>query len=467
MRTATKFELKNFTALFDFLAIGLGFLSAYGLRFWLDIIPIEGDPPAFTAYLKALPVVLIIHLWMFRAYGLYEDTRRIRRIEEVFIVIKAVSISVIILMAATFIYRGWSYSRIYLVIAWILTILYVTFTRYICIQLEYNRKKQKKELLKVLVIGASNTTRQIIKWALHNPHYGHEIVGVLTRDGSLVGKHFEGVSILGEGVNWKNTVESVKPDQVILADPDFTRDEITELVFTCEDKMVEVKVVADIYGLMSRHVDVEYISKVPLMGFKDLPLDDLWNRMIKRTFDAVIAFVLFMSTLPLWIFLFIMIKLEDRGPLLYKQERVGRDGRTFDLLKFRTMRVDAEDETGPVWAKEDDDRRTRCGNFLRKWNLDELPQLLNVLTGEMSLVGPRPERPHFVSKFRETIPRYMARHKIKSGLTGWAAVNGYRGNTSIEERIKYDLYYMENWSLLFDIEILFMTFSSKSFKNAY
>ncbi len=161
----------------------------------------------------------------------------------------------------------------------------------------------------------------------------------------------------------------------------------------------------------------------------------------------------------------ILIKMDDGGPLFYFQERVGRDYKVFNVIKFRTMKMDAEKETGPVWAKANDTRRTRFGNFLRRSNIDELPQLWNVLRGDMSLVGPRPERPHFVSQFRETIPRYMARHKVKSGITGWAQVNGFRGNTSIRERLKYDLYYMENWSLLFDIEIIFMT--TFAYKNAY
>ncbi|MCM8776318.1 MAG: sugar transferase [Candidatus Omnitrophica bacterium] len=170
-------------------------------------------------------------------------------------------------------------------------------------------------------------------------------------------------------------------------------------------------------------------------------------------------------TFPIWILVMILIKLDDGGSIFYRQERIGQDQKRFHLIKFRTMRMGAESKTGPVFARPDDSRRTRIGNFLRRWNLDELPQLINVLVGHMSMVGPRPERPHFVNKFRQTIPRYMTRHKIKSGLTGWAQVNGYRGNTSIQERTKYDLYYMENWSLLFDIEILIMTFYA--FKNAY
>ncbi|OQA56235.1 MAG: UDP-glucose:undecaprenyl-phosphate glucose-1-phosphate transferase [Candidatus Omnitrophica bacterium ADurb.Bin277] len=250
-----------------------------------------------------------------------------------------------------------------------------------------------------------------------------------------------------------------------MLDTNFSKETITEMVVACEDQMIEFKMGADTHGLIAQNVGVEYISDIPLLGFRPLPLDDPWNRFVKRTFDLTIAFSFGILFLPFGMILALMIKLMDRGPVFYHQERVGRDGRAFKVIKFRTMKADAEKETGPVWAKKDDDRRTWMGEFLRRTNLDEVPQLWNVIRGDMSLVGPRPERPHFVSQFRESVPRYMARHKVKSGLTGWAQVHGLRGNTSIHERVKYDLYYMENWSLLLDIEIIVMTLFA--FKNAY
>ncbi len=263
--------------------------------------------------------------------------------------------------------------------------------------------------------------------------------------------------------------ESIAPTLLLampqLRDPNFSRSQIADLVAVCEEQLAEFKVAADFYGLMTRSVDVEYVSRVPLLGFRPLPLDYFWNRMAKRVFDIVLTLVLIVLSAPFWVLAMILVKLDDGGPIFYAQERVGRDQTVFKVLKFRTMKVNAEKDTGPVWAKQNDSRRTRTGDIFRRWNIDELPQFINVLRGDMTLVGPRPERPHFVNQFRETIPRYMARHKIKSGITGWAQVNGYRGNTSIHERIKYDLYYMENWSLAFDLKILFMTLFA--YKNAY
>ncbi|MBI3306768.1 MAG: undecaprenyl-phosphate glucose phosphotransferase [Candidatus Omnitrophica bacterium] len=453
-----------FNILGDSLAIALSFLSAYLLRFISGIIPIQDQPP-ISEYAKSLLVIIPVYLWFFRAYGLYKPGRHIRRIEEIFLVAKAVTFAIVTLMAITFLYRGLSFSRIYLGALWFLSIGLISMSRYAVIDIEYRRKVQKKDMTRVLLIGATRNARTIIQWAKFNPHYGHEVVGVLARDAELTGKHVEGIEVIGRIEEWEYFMDKLKPSSVILLDPAYPRDRITDLVVACEDASIDFKVAADIYGLMTRNVAIENITSLPLLGFRSLPLDDFWNRLVKRLFDLSVSSLLLLVTFPLWIVIMIWIKIDDRGPVFYNQERVGRDGRVFKVIKFRTMKVDAEQGTGPVWAKPNDNRRTGSGDFLRRWNLDELPQFLNVFKGQMSLVGPRPERPHFVNQFRETVPRYMARHRIKSGLTGWAQVNGYRGNTSIQERIKYDLYYMENWSLLLDIEILIMTFSA--FKNAY
>lgn len=461
-RKRTKFIF--ITYLCDAVALVLSLVAAYALRFHANLINVRGDKPDVIAYAQSMLVVIPVYLAFFRSYGLYQTARYIRRIEEMFLVAKAATFAVIALMAVTFFYRAFSYSRLVLVFLWFCSILFLTLERYYLIQWEYHRKRQKKEIARVLVVGANRNTRSIVQWAQYNPHYGRQIIGVLSKDPDLIGKHFEGAEIIGPAEECEKWIDSLKPDEVIICETSFDRDRLADLVSLCEDRFIEVRIGADFYGLLSQNVAVEYISTVPLLGFRPLPLDDPWNRFLKRTCDLVVASAMIVATLPVWGVVIILIKM-DRGPILYKQERMGRDQKIFKVYKFRTMRVDAERETGPVWAKQEDARRTPAGNFLRRWNIDELPQLLNVLKGDMTLVGPRPERPHFIGKFRESIPRYMARHKVKCGLTGWAQVNGYRGNTSIQERIKYDLYYMENWSLLFDLEIMVMTLFA--FKNAY
>jgi len=314
-------------------------------------------------------------------------------------------------------------------------------------------------------VGTNGTTKSIIDWANDNPHYGREIVGVLTKESAMVGKTFHGCAILGLTDGCESFVATLKPDELVILDTEFSRGRLTELIALCEENGVDFKIGADLFGMMERAVVIEYIRSVPLLGFHALPLDDFWNRVIKRTFDILFSLFFMVISIPAWLMMVILVKCQDGGPIFYAQDRIGRDGCHFTIFKFRTMKVDAEQSTGPVWAREGDERCTPMGRWMRQWNLDEIPQLWNVLKGDMSLVGPRPERPHFVEQFRSSVPRYMTRHKVKSGLTGWAQVHGYRGNTPIEERIKYDIFYLENWSLVLDVKIVLMTFLA--FKNAY
>jgi exopolysaccharide biosynthesis polyprenyl glycosylphosphotransferase len=242
---------------------------------------------------------------------------------------------------------------------------------------------------------------------------------------------------------------------------------IMEIVLNCQDLNVEFQIVPDMLEMMAARAKVMVSDGVPLISLGRTPLEG-WNRILKRSLDIGLSGIGLVMLSPVFAFLAILIKADSRGRVFFKQERLGRDGKKFVQYKFRSMMDNAEQETGPVFAAEDDPRRTKMGTILRKYNLDELPQLFNVLRGDMSLVGPRPERQFFVDKFKEGIPRYFLRHKVKSGITGWAQVNGLRGNTSIEERTKYDLFYMENWSLSFDIKILLLTLKDwLRSKNAY
>lgn len=448
----------------DAVAIAIATLAAFGVRFYL--LPAQHGIPKFFGYLQSLLVVVPVILLLLRSYRLYEVQRPMRRVETIFTVIKAVSFAMLILMAVTFFYRGFVYSRFFLPVLWFFCCIFISVGRYLSIEIEYHRKRSRQEETRVLFIGYNRNTRQLTEWFAQNPHFGYAPVGILNRETDQVGKHLDQVPILGNVPMWRTFIRELKPDLVVLLDADLPRKEISEMVLLCEDMLIDFKMAADFFGIVTQNLGLEYLSDVGLLGLKALPLDDGLNRAIKRMFDFSVALILMAATFPIWILIIIAIKSGGgKGPIFFSQERMGRDGSTFQVLKFRTMKLDAEKETGPVWAKENDQRRTVVGEFLRRWNLDELPQFLNVLRGDMSLVGPRPERPFFVDQFRENIPRYMARHRIKCGITGWAQVHGLRGNTSIEERIKYDLYYMENWSLLLDIEIIFMTLFA--FRNAY
>lgn len=448
----------------DTITILLSFFLAYQFRFFGRLVPAAKGIPDIEVYIRAMVVVIPVFLFMFRTYQLYRPERHLRRVYELLNVIKAITMATLVLMSITFFYREFSYSRFVLLFGWMFSIFFCCVGRYFLIQFEY-LVRSKKDRQRILMIGATANSRNLIRWTKENPHYGQDIIGIVSNQNLNEGKHFEGVPIVGMVKDLDHLIDRYQAGGVVLADPEISKEVVTDLMFKCENKMISFKLVADFYGLMTHHVDVEYISNVPLLGLKSLPLDDIWNRVIKRLFDLSVSLFLLISLLPILVIVAIAIKVQDRGPIFYKQERVGQEGKHFYLYKLCTMMPDAELKSGPVWASRDDCRVTPLGRILRRTNLDELPQLWNVLVGKMSLVGPRPERPHFVQQFRDQIPRYMARHKIKSGLTGWAQIHGLRGNTSLEERIKYDLFYMENWTLVMDIEILFATLFA--YKNAY
>jgi Undecaprenyl-phosphate glucose phosphotransferase len=299
------------------------------------------------------------------------------------------------------------------------------------------------------------------------PELGLRVRGIVTHDTSAsVG--VGGKPVLGHFPDIASIIEQVKADEILIALPWSQQDEVSRILELLKDETVDVRLVPDVHAYVTLGCEVEDFDGLPVVRINDSPLIG-WYAAAKRLLDIVVSSVALLLLSPLLLTIAVVVKLTSGpGPVLYRQERMGLDGRTFQMLKFRSMRVDAEDKTGAVWARESDDRRTLLGTILRKTSLDELPQLWNVLCGEMSLVGPRPERPVFVHQFRKEIPHYMLRHKVKAGITGWAQVNGWRGNTSLSRRIECDLYYIQNWSLALDLKILTLTLW-KGFvnKNAY
>jgi Undecaprenyl-phosphate glucose phosphotransferase len=273
--------------------------------------------------------------------------------------------------------------------------------------------------------------------------------------------------VIGTYADVQSILEQNGIDQLLIALPLDSIGYLEEILKRIGPSMVDIKVIPDIYKFISLRGGIEDFDGMPVISLLDTPLGG-WNDVLKRGVDVLLAATLITLIAPVLLLIAAGIKLTSRGPVFYRQERMSLDGRTFLVWKFRTMRVDAEVESGAVWASPVDPRRTPLGRWLRQTSLDELPQLFNVLRGEMSLVGPRPERPIFIEQFRQKIPNYMLRHKVRAGMTGWAQVHGLRGNTSVEQRIRYDLYYIENWSLLLDFKILLLTlFRGFNNPNAY
>ncbi len=477
----------------DLIAVIAGFISAYYLRFQSGLFTVD-DIPSFSNYLSAMIISAPIFLILFRNFRLYQSGKMQRRWDVVNGSLAAVTFGMVLCMAVTFIYRqgDFDYSRLFVVLSWALILIYFNLFRFTVNKIERKNIRRKGLETRVVILGINKTSRKIIHWIKAARYSGYRVQGIYAIGDKEKGLHIQNCEILGDIKDFYDHINDLEIDEVILTEPKFSREETAKMMLACEANMINFKVIADMYGLVTSSVDVETINTVPVLGLKQLPLDDLWNRFTKRFFDLIGSGAGLIVCLPLFAILALIIKLENKGPVFYRQERMGKNGKSFLLVKFRTMSIDAEKETGPVWTREGDERCTRVGSFLRKTNTDELPQLWNVFLGQMSLVGPRPERPFFVEQFKAEIPRYMVRHQIKPGITGWAQVYGYRGDVvmsykgrekskmgikdlslvevdeekqHITERIQLDLYYLENWSLLFDVEILIRTVAA--FKNAF
>ncbi len=440
----------------DLMAINLGLAFSYWFRFYSGFIPIVYGIPSIKTYLNILPAVSVILLFIIRSYGLYAVKTRLSIVDEFFIILKSMSIGFLILMSATFVYRQFSYSRGMLVISWFSLTFFISLNRLIINRLRFIIRRANRDLSNLLIIGMGDTTLKLIKHISGNPHWNYKICGVVSIEQTQESKLLD-IPILGDIEHISDILSHRDIEEVILTNASVSRQRIFNLIIECEKRMISFKLVADLLGMATSQVDMRNIDGIPLLSLKESPLVELHNRFVKRVMDIVVSLASLILLSPVLFIIGIAVKLSSPGPVFYMQKRIGEDGKHFTILKFRTMKDKAEKGTGPVWTKKDDPRRTTIGAFLRSHNLDELPQLINVFRGEMSLVGPRPERPHFVGKFKENIPRYMSRHKIRSGMTGWAQVNGLRGDTSVEERTKYDIYYVENWSLLLDMKILFMS----------
>ncbi len=448
----------------DMLMLALAFGLAYATRF-SGIIPITEGIPPWDETLVSLVMVLVIFPMAFKQSRLYATNRSRTNTGEVFEVFKATITATLILVAATYFARE-RYSRLTLVIFVGYAFVLVTCNRLVFRWLLSEIRRRGHNLKSILVIGAGQLGQHVIETVESHRELGFRVTGVLTLREEKVGQHVGGVRVIGH-VDQVNEILDANPvDQVIIALPLEDQAHVKRLMEQLALRTVDVKVVPDLYQYITLYGGLEEFGGLPIIRLQGDPMEG-WSRVSKRAFDILFSLFAILVTSPVMLLTALAVKLTSRGPVLYHQERMGMDGRTFHILKFRTMRVDAE-HSGAMMASKEDPRRTPIGTFLRKYSLDELPQFFNVLVGDMSLVGPRPERPVFIEEFKRQIPRYHLRHKVKAGITGWAQINGLRGQTSIQKRIEYDLYYIENWSLLMDLKILVRTaLGGFLSKNAY
>lgn len=450
----------------DACVIGAAWLVAYWIRFDLEIVQITKGFPSFATYAALTPLVIVLWMTVFSSMKVYQSRRMLRRTHEAHLLLRAHGVSMLFFIAITYLFSEYRYSRLVMLSFGLVGALgLVVFRLSLRNGLRAIRRKGYN-LRHVLAVGEGGSIDTLIYRMDRFPELGLRVVGAAIHEESQA-KDVYGKPILGRFNQVAELVRKQGIDQVLIALPRKQYGDLDRILASLKDETVDIQLVPDVHEYVTLGCEVEDFDGLPIVNLNDSPLDG-WGALAKRVTDFVLSATVIVLISPILFLLALLVKLTSRGPILYGQERMGLDGRTFKMYKFRSMKVDAEAQTGAVWAKAGDDRRTPIGAFLRSTSLDELPQLWNVLKGEMSLVGPRPERPVFVSKFRSEIPHYMLRHKVKAGLTGWAQVNGWRGDTSLDRRIECDLYYIRNWSYFLDWKIMFLTIW-KGFvnKNAY
>lgn len=443
----------------DGLMTALAFFLAYRLRLWLNIPSPPVNIQPFHKYLGMMAVQVLTMLTVFFFSKLYHLKRGTSRLDELSIIFAASSIGNIMSIAFTSLLFENSpleldYSRGMVVYAWLLTIVSVFLGRILHHALRFSLRSRGVAADRVLIVGTGEVGQIILHKIRHSPRLGYQVVGFI--DGVSAQKEVMDIPILGGVDDIPSIIDAYGIDEVIIGLPEASHQEILTVISRCEREKVSIKVFPDVFQIMASEVSIGDLGGLPLLTVRDIALRG-WKLTLKRAVDLIGSAVGLVVLSPLMMLVALLIKLDSPGPVIYAQERMGLDAKPFWTLKFRSMLKDAEAQTGPVWATKDDPRCTKIGAFIRRFSIDELPQLINVLLGEMSLVGPRPERPVFVEQFRQSIPRYMDRHREKAGLTGWAQVNGLRGDSSIAERTKYDLWYIENWSLLLDFKIILRT----------
>ena len=447
---------KSLNLFFDVIIIVFAWLLSYFLRFYLTVIPAPERIAPIQEYLIFIIPIIIIWGIAFQVFGLYRPRRLTSRIAEALDIAKASTVSILLLIAVSYFLRRYEFSRLILVYFWISSIIMLSFARGIFREFLRFMRKKGYNLRYALIVGTGNLAEGIVKKIELHPELGVKIVGFLKDKSEILKNDGLQPKIIGVYEDINKVISEKNIDQVFIALPLKENDKLFEILKTLGDEMIEIRIVPDLYQLTTLHGGVEEFEGMFLINLQGSPLYG-WNRVLKRAADIIFSLIAILIISPLMLIIAVVIKLTSNGPVFYRQTRMGLDGKVFQMLKFRSMRTDAEKETGPVWTGAGDARRTKFGSFLRKTSLDELPQFFNVLKGNMSIVGPRPERPVFIEQFKKNIPGYMLRHKMKAGITGWAQVNGWRGDTDLKKRIEYDLYYIENWSLSLDIKIMWLT----------
>jgi Undecaprenyl-phosphate glucose phosphotransferase len=460
--------LVAFYIITDALLAVWAFVLAYGIRFESGLIPVTKGYPPLEQYLHVLPFVAVLTPLAFQLQGIYRLRRGRSRVDDFFAVLIGSILAVVFGIGATIYVQTYYVSELekrsgaYEVsqLVWGLFLA-------LCVLFTYSSREAMRELLerrwragiglkRILIAGAGDLGRMVADRVLQHREFGYQVIGFV--DDRAGGDHigYRGLPLLGTLADVGEIARRERVDHLYVALPLEEHAKLLDLVEITSRECIDVKVVPDLLQFLALRARLEDLDGLPIININDVPLQG-FNAWLKRVIDiGLSSTALLLLGIPLAI-IAALVKWSSSGSVFYSQERMGLDGKAFTVYKFRSMYEGAEEGTGPIWAPEDDPRATTVGRWLRHFDLDELPQFWNVLRGDMSIVGPRPERPFFVEQFKHRIPQYMLRHKVKAGITGWAQVNGWRGNTSLEKRIEYDLYYIENWSVTLDLKIMWLT----------
>lgn len=455
-------------AVVDMAVAFIAFLLAFTLRFFIETDNlIEFYSTNLMGYLYIGIVITISQVIVFYFMGMYQPRKISLLKNESGSVIMGTVITIFIALGVIFFLKTFRYSRLVILYFGILNIILVSLSRSI-IRFFINRSHLKgRQLETILIIGTGKSAVQIESVIIRNKLYGYTVKGFIKLPGDN-GNLVDDRRILGELEDLPGILSEIQPYHVIYAADSANSKNLRKAIILCSYEGINLHLALNFSELLTSKVYFENLDGIPLISMRDIPARRGFNRLVKRIFDIIFSFLFIVLFSPFYILIGLAIKLTSRGPVLLMQDRVGLNNKVFKLLKFRTMYVQKPEESDTIWTKSNDPRVTPVGRILRKMSLDEIPQFFNVLSGKMSVVGPRPERPYWVEQFKERYAGYMQRHGMKAGITGWAQINGLRGDTSIEERVAADIYYIENWSFLLDLKIILLTpFKSVVDRNAY
>lgn len=448
-------------------------LGATWLSFFFAHAILDNNPDVvigpFLEFWPLPTVYTVVLIGVFFTQRMYQRRRPVSHLDEFFkIVVYNVFAMLITVAVLTLGLPDFVYHRPFIGLGVVINIVLLTLLRTIHAQVQWFAQARGVGDDRVLVVGTGEVGQMLMQKILQNRKLGYHVTGFIDSGKNVRRQKVMGVPVLGTLVDIPSIIERYGIDEVVIGLPESSHQELVGIISLCEREKVGIRVFPDVFQIMATEVGIGDLGGLPLLTMRDVALQG-WKLTLKRGLDVVLSAIALVVMSPFLLLAALLVKLDSPGPIFFIQERMGLDARPFKMIKFRSMRMDAETE-GPGWTTPNDPRRTKLGSLLRRTNIDELPQLINVLIGDMSLVGPRPERPVYVEQFRQSIPRYMDRHREKAGMTGWAQVNGLRGDTSIIERTKYDLWYIENWSLALDLKIMIRTIVQWIFganRNAY